>query len=63
MLRVGKSAQYDKFEGESLLDLLRGTETDLLHQIGRLTRDLHRVTTHEERAVIRQQIQSLRRQM
>jgi len=63
IIRIGKSAHYEMFEQEGFLGLLKGTETELLHEVGVLTKELHRSTTHEEKAVIRQQIQSLRRQM
>lgn len=63
VLRIGKSAHYEMFEEQGFLELLKGTETDLLHQIGVLTKQLHKASTHEEKAVLRQRIQAFRRQM
>jgi len=63
ILRIGKSAHYEMFEQQGFLGLLKGTETDLLHRIGVLTKQLHKASAHEERAIVRQQIQSLRRQI
>jgi hypothetical protein len=63
ILRVGKGADHEDYEADRLTGLLRGTETDLLRQIGALTRDLAKAQTHEERAVLRRQVQDLRRRM
>ena len=63
ILRIGSSADYETYEAEGLEGLLRGTETIFWRQIGQLTKTLHRAETHEERAVVRQQIQAFRRQM
>jgi hypothetical protein len=63
VLRIGKGAEYGKYEAGGLTGLLRGTETDLLRQIGSLTRDIEKAQTHEERAVLRRQVQELRRLM
>ena len=63
VLRIGKSAQYEMYDSQGLAGLLKGTETELLRQTGQLTKALHRAETHEDRAVIRKQIQSIRRQM
>lgn len=61
--RIGKRAHYEMFDEQGLLDILKATETDLLHQIGVLTKQLNTAATHEEKAVFRQQIQALKRQM
>ena len=63
ILRIGKSAHFEVYEDQGLAGLLRGTETELLRQTGQLTKELHRVETHEQRALIRKQIQALRRAM
>ena len=63
ILRIGKGADHADFEACGLGALLRGTETDLLRQIGSLSRALQRAQTHEDRAVLRNQLQELRRRM
>lgn len=63
ILRIGKGADLRAFEKKGLSVLLRGTETDLLSQIGDLNQKLTKAATHEEKAPIRQQVQALRRQM
>lgn len=63
VLRIGKGASHEAYAAYGLTGLLRGTETDLLRQIGSLTRDLEKAPTHEERAVLRNQVQELRRRM
>lgn len=63
ILRIGKSAHHEAFEAEGLEGMLRGTETEFLRQIGQLTKTLHQAGTHEDRAVVRKQIQALRRQV
>jgi hypothetical protein len=63
VLRIGKGAAYDGYESRGLTTLLRGTETDLLRQIGSLTHDLQKAKTHEESAILRRQVQELRRLM
>jgi hypothetical protein len=63
ILRIGKGAAHDAYEARGLTALLRGTETDLLRQIGSLACDLERTQHHEDRAVLRSQIQGLLRSM
>ncbi|MBU1106390.1 MAG: AAA family ATPase [Candidatus Riflebacteria bacterium] len=63
ILRIGKSAGYARYRENGLVDLLKGTETDLLHQISVLQRQLQGVETPEERAVIRKDIQELMKKM
>jgi superfamily I DNA/RNA helicase len=63
VLRIGKSAHYESFEERGLTAFLKGTETDLLRQVGLLTKCLNKAQGSDERAVLRQQIQSIRRQM
>lgn len=62
-LRIGKGAAYAKFQDCGLVGMLRGTETELLHQISLLSNKLDKATSPEERAVIRKNIQELRRCM
>jgi len=63
VIRIGKGADHDAYESSGLSALLRGTETEMLRQIGSLTRKLERADSHEARAVLRSQIQDLRRSM
>lgn len=63
ILRIGKSAGYHLYEADGLVDLLRGTETDYLHQISELNSQIQRAKTHEERAVLRKALQQLVRAM
>ena len=63
ILRIGKSASYHVYEADGLGDLLRGTETDFLHQISALNSQIQRAKTHEERAVLRKALQQLVRAM
>lgn len=63
VLRIGRGADWSAYQANSLSDLLRGTETELLKEIGELNRLLERALTPEERAPLRHQIQELRRQM
>ena len=63
ILRIGKGADHHAYEAVGLTALLRGTETDLLRRIAALTRDLERAGRHEDRAVLRAEIQVLRRCM
>lgn len=63
VLRIGKGAAYHSYMSASMTALLRGTETDLLRQIGSLTRKLEMTQNHEDRAILRHQIQGLRRSM
>jgi AAA domain len=63
ILRLGKGATWTDYEKHSLTGLLRGTETEILRQIGALTRQLEKASTPEDRAVLRKQIQELRRAM
>ncbi len=63
ILRIGKSASYHLYEVDGLEDLLRGTETDFLHQIAALNSQIQWAKTHEERAVLRKTLQQLVRAM
>jgi hypothetical protein len=63
ILRIGKGADHAHYEASGLPALLRGTETELLRQIGSLTRELEKAQKHEERAVLRWQVQELRCRM
>jgi hypothetical protein len=61
VLRIGKRADYHEFEAHNLTALLRGTETELLRQMGSLMHELDKAQTHEKRAALRRQLQELRR--
>jgi hypothetical protein len=63
VLRIGKSAHVETYAGEGLESLLAGTETDLLRQVGDLTRRLHGTQDKEEQAVIRKHIQQIKKAM
>ncbi len=63
ILRIGKGTDYHDYAVRGLTWLLRGTETELLRQIASLTHDLEKASTHEARAVLREQVQELRRRM
>jgi hypothetical protein len=63
ILRIGKGADHADYEANRLTGLLRGTETELLRQIGLLTRELAKAHRPEERAVLRREVQELRRLM
>ena len=63
ILRIGKSAGYARYKENNLLELLQGTETDLLHQISLLQHKLQGLENPEERAVLRKQIQELLKKM
>ena len=59
ILRVGKGVNLKRFLGEGLDGMVRGTETDLLHQAGELKEELGRARTPEERADLRDRIKRL----
>lgn len=61
--RIGKGAHYKRFVEENLDVLLRGTETETLHQISELNRQLARTINPEERAPLRNRIRQLIRNM
>jgi AAA domain len=61
VLRIGKGADHDTFDAAGLTALLRGTETDLLRQVGSLSRDLEKAERHEDRAILRRRKQELSR--
>ncbi len=63
ILRIGKSAGYARYKGKNLLELLQGTETDLLYQVSVLQLRLQGLENPEERAVLRKQIQDLLKKM
>lgn len=63
VLRVGKSAHIETYKANGLESLLKGTETDLLQQVGLLLKNLTSALLPEERAIIRKNIQQLKRAM
>ncbi len=63
LLRIGKSAGYNRFQDEKLEGMLRGTETEILCKIGKLSKDLQGITDKSERAQYQKLIQELRRLM
>jgi hypothetical protein len=62
-LRIGKGAHIEAYREQGLEGLLTGTETDLLHQVGVLTKRLHGTHDAEDRAILRKQVQQLKRAM
>jgi hypothetical protein len=63
LIRIGKSTQYHLFEKHGLLDMLRGTETELLRQLAHLNTELDRQSDHEHKAVLRKRIKDIKRRM
>ena len=63
ILRIGKSADYHRYQREGLGILLRGTETEILLKLGELQDRLAKAPSHEDKATLRQQAQALRRRM
>jgi superfamily I DNA/RNA helicase len=63
ILRIGKGAQYRDYEERGLLALLEGTESDLLRRIAPLLKAVDQAKSPEEKALLRKEIQSLRKQM
>jgi superfamily I DNA/RNA helicase len=61
VLRIGKGADWARYQTVNMTELLRGTETELLQQLGALTRRLEKASAPEERAPLRDEIQKLRR--
>jgi hypothetical protein len=62
-LRIGNGAGYARYQACGLEGMLRGTETELLHQLSLLLNNLHQATCPDERAVLQSNIQALRRCM
>ncbi|MBF0548775.1 MAG: AAA family ATPase [Candidatus Riflebacteria bacterium] len=63
ILRIGKSAGFTRYKDNNLLELLQGTETDLLRQISLLQHQLQGLDDPEKRAILRKQIQELLKKM
>lgn len=63
ILRIGKGAAYQRFEHEGMLDLLKGTEAEVLYQVSQLQRQLEKAPTSEDRARLRLQIKQRLRGM
>ena len=63
VLRIGKGAHVEKYQAEGLEDLLRGSETDLLRQIGSLLNEIDANQEPERRAICRKHIQQLKKAM
>jgi superfamily I DNA/RNA helicase len=63
ILRLGKGAQYRDYEERGFLALLEGTETDLLRRIAPLLKAVDQAKSPEEKALLRKEIRSLRKQM
>jgi superfamily I DNA/RNA helicase len=61
--RIGKGASYQRFRDEQLEALLQGTETEFLARIEQLLREGSRTESFERKALIRNEINDLRRQM
>src|SRR5947209_3667972 len=63
VLRIGKGAEHAAYASQGLTAILRGTETELLNEVGSLSRLLDKAQQPEERALIRSRMQALRRGM
>jgi superfamily I DNA/RNA helicase len=63
VLRAGKGVNLKRFRQKGLEDLIRGTETDLLHQVSELKEELARATAPESRAELRDRIKKLLQQV
>jgi hypothetical protein len=63
ILRIGKNSEYDRFQNEGLEEMLKGTETELLRIINRLSRQLKKTESRKERAKINQNLLRLRREL
>ncbi|MFM8475096.1 MAG: AAA domain-containing protein, partial [Planctomycetaceae bacterium] len=63
LLRIGKGASLKRFARERLNSMLRGTETDFLHQIEALSTRLATKSTASEKARIRGELSDLRKSM
>ena len=58
-----KSADHEAYEREGLEGLLHSTETEILRQIGTLSKKMALTDVHDERAKLQKQIQELHRLM
>jgi superfamily I DNA/RNA helicase len=61
--RIGKGASYQRFRDRGLESLLYGTETEYLAKIEKLLRDVSRSDSIERKALLRKEINDLRKQM
>jgi len=61
--RIGKGAGYRRYADADMEHLLRDTEADILSQIAALQPRLKAATRSEEKALVRRDIQDLRRKM
>ncbi|WP_437193302.1 AAA domain-containing protein [Planctomicrobium sp. SH527] len=60
LLRIGKGASLQSFSSSGLEMMLRGTESEMLHQIDGLAGQLRLFETWEEKALARKQIKEIR---
>jgi superfamily I DNA/RNA helicase len=63
VIRVGKGANFQEFDARGVTNLLDGTEIDIRRSIGQLAHKLRATMDAEERAVLRNTIQQLKRSM
>jgi curved DNA-binding protein CbpA len=61
LVRIGKNADYERFERENLDWMLEGGETDLLRRSVELKKRLKQSLNNEERAKTRQELQRIQR--
>ncbi|MEI6233686.1 MAG: AAA domain-containing protein [Planctomycetota bacterium] len=61
--RIGKTVEFEEFEAKGLDSLLKGTESELLREQHQLQRRLHGIADHGEKADLRRQLNTLRRQI
>ena len=60
LLRIGKGASFREFSKDDLLSMLRGTESDVLAKIDKLSSQLQLFDNMEEKALARKQIAELK---
>ena len=60
ILRIGKGASWQSFRKANLVDMLQGTESDLLSTIDKLLKKLSAAESGQDRAVLRMEIQQAR---
>lgn len=63
LLRIGKGASWWTFDGEDLTGMLKGTEAEFLIQIEERAKELSAARNSEAKAMLRQEVKNLRKQM
>ncbi len=60
LIRIGKGASFREYANDDLVTMLKGTESDTLAKIDKLTRQLQLFDNMEEKALARKQISELK---